>query len=123
VRADETAVFLENGCHGVFLARQRARTLRRRLAQPGGECGITEHGADSVGERSGASGGNEQRCFGPGEIRNAADPCGHDRPPGSERLLQNERLALPAARHDENVGYRQQRGHIIPVPEKPHCYA
>lgn len=64
--------------------------VRGGLAQPGGQGGIGEHGADRVGEPPGVARRDQDRGVLAGQLGVSADARGHDGHPGPQRLLEDE---------------------------------
>ena len=93
---------------------------RGGLTQPGGQGGITEHRAHRRGEVVRVAPRDKDRGVLPEQTGVPADPCSHDRHPGPDRLLQDERLAFPHAGQHEHVRGGQQRRHIAALADEPH---
>ena len=95
--------------------------LRRRAAQP------LRRGRRRPARRAPpAPGGvtvdfrwDQQRRVVAGQVAHSAHVGRHDRPPGPQRLLQDQRLPFPPARQHEHVRRGEQRRHDAPRPEKP----
>jgi glycerate kinase len=115
----EECVLAQGGGHGGVLVRQGAAAVRGGPAQPEGERGVGEYGADRLGEPWHVTGRDEQGGVLAGKVGRAAGPGGHDGHPRPQCLLQDERLALPRARQDEHRGGVQQGRHVIAMAREP----
>ena len=93
---------------------------RGGLTQPGGQGGITEHRAHRRGEVVRVAPRDKDRGVLAEQTGVPADPCSHDRHPGPDRLLQDERLAFPHAGQHEHVRDGQQRRHIAALADEPY---
>ncbi len=84
---------------------------------------VAEHFADRGGERRGIARLDQQRGVIAGQGRNAAGSGGHDGRARPQRLLEHQRLSLPAARQHEDSCGGEQRWHVVALAEEPHAVA